>query len=75
MKKLLLIAAIAAMSVGCTSRTEFGECVGFGKDGADPKLVYRVNSTNVVIGVVAFEMIAPPIIVALDETYCPVGKL
>lgn len=70
--KYLLVAML--LLTGCTSKTEFGSCIGIGKEGEDPALIYKVSTTNVVVGVVFAEMIFPTIIVALDELYCPVGR-
>ena len=69
----LSIALLLIVLAGCTSRTEFGPCVGLGDD-KDPKLLYKVSVWNVFLGVIFFELIAPPIFVAVDQTFCPVGK-
>ena len=73
MSKLLLSVLIVIFFSGCTSKTEFGDCVGIGDD-KDPALVYKLNATNLVLAIVGWELIAPPIIVAVDETFCPVAK-
>ena len=73
MKKLIAILIASVMLAGCTTHTEFGACVGIGEK-QNPKLDYKVSATNLVIGIVFIEMIAPPVIVAVDEFYCPVGK-
>lgn len=57
---------------GCTSKTEFGDCIGL-DDEKNPDLVYDVSTNNIVTGVIFFQLIAPPVIVALEEFYCPVG--
>lgn len=73
MKTVLSLCVIALFLMGCTSRTEFGECVGLGED-KNPTLVYKLDAWNLVVGIVFFELIAPPVIVAVNETFCPVGK-
>jgi hypothetical protein len=73
MKRLLLIALACVALTGCTTRTEYGECVGLADD-KDPTLHYKVSAWNVFLGVVFIEAILPPIVVAVDDTFCPVGK-
>lgn len=58
---------------GCQSRTDLGPCVGV-NDPKDPALVYRVSTRNVIVGVIFIEVIVPPIVVALDELYCPISR-
>ena len=66
---------IAVMTVaGCTSKTEYGECIG-AFDDKTPGLIYKVSVWNVFLGVFFFELIAPPIYVIVDETLCPIGKV
>jgi hypothetical protein len=72
MKSLSVALLLALMLTGCVSRTDYGQCVGLG-DKKNPKLHYKVSANNLVVGIVFIELIAPPIIVATDEFYCPVG--
>lgn len=75
MKKLLLSLVMAASVSGCKSETEYGKCVGLGEEyREDPSLEYRPSIRNIIVGVVFFELVAPPVYVAIDEFYCPVGK-
>lgn len=71
MKALLLVLALALVS-GCVSRTEYGSCVGIYQK-RNPKLEYKLSARNLAVGIIFFELIAPPIVVAVDETYCPIG--
>jgi len=71
--KLIAATLAAAMLTGCASKTEFGDCVGLG-DKQKPDLTYKVSVRNLVVGIIFFELIAPPIYVAVDQLYCPVGK-
>jgi hypothetical protein len=73
MKKILLIALAAVLLAGCTSRTEYGQCVGL-SDDKDPALHYKVSIWNAFLSVVFVETIIVPIIVVVDEIECPVGK-
>jgi hypothetical protein len=73
MARVIAVVAMLAMLGACTSRTEFGKCVGLGQK-QDPTLEYQVSAWNVVMGIVFFEMLLPPIFVATDELYCPIGK-
>jgi hypothetical protein len=73
MKKLFAMVLCIGMLAGCTSHTEYGQCVGLGEK-QNPKLHYRVSGWNVAMGIIFVELIAPPIIVVTDETFCPVGN-
>lgn len=68
-----LLASSVLMLAGCESRTDYGKCVGLGEK-QNPKLEYKLSGRNIAVGVIFIELIAPPIIVATDETFCPVGK-
>ncbi len=65
---LVLVAATA-----CTSRTEFGDCIGIA-DERDPTLTYRLSVWNTLLGIFFVEMIVPPIVVLANETFCPESK-
>ena len=71
MKKIIALMLVVLLT-GCTSNTEFGPCVGIGED-KNPNLVYKVSAWNVVLGILFFELVLPPVFVAVDEFYCPVG--
>jgi hypothetical protein len=73
MKKVILVAAIALLSA-CTSKTEFGDCVG-AFDEKKPELTYKLSGWNTFVGVVFSELfLVPPIMVLVNETFCPVAK-
>jgi hypothetical protein len=74
MKNIILIVLFGLVLAGCESSTQFGSCVGLG-DKQNPKLEYKVSVLNLVVGILFVEMIIPPVIVAANETYCPVGKV
>lgn len=71
MKKIIVILAALALS-GCTSKTEFGECIGAFDDG-DPALQYKLSVWNTILGVVFVETIIVPVVVVADQIRCPVG--
>jgi hypothetical protein len=73
MKKILIVALAAMFLAGCTSRTEYGPCVGLGED-QNPALHYKVSVWNAFLGIVFVETVIVPIFVVVDETFCPVGK-
>ena len=79
MKKIssILVAAALTTSIlissGCTEETSFGPCVGL-DDEKNPDLVYNISTRNMILSVIFIETIFVPVIVALDETYCPVAK-
>jgi hypothetical protein len=72
MKTIAVLLSVALLA-GCTSKTEFGDCIGIADD-RDPTLTYKVSAWNAILGIFFFELIAPPVIVLVNETYCPVGK-
>ena len=73
--KSLILAAVAAVVLlsGFESRTNYGSCVGVG-DHQQKNLEYKLSARNLIVGVVFFELVAPPIIVLVNETYCPIGN-
>lgn len=73
MKKILLIALATIFLAGCTSRTEYGQCIGLGDD-KNPALHYKVSIWNAVLSIVFVETVIVPIIVVVDELECPIGK-
>lgn len=73
MKSILLACVVVMVLAGCTSSTEFGPCVGIGED-KNPALQYKLSANNLVWAILGFEIIAPPVIVAVNEIYCPVGR-
>ena len=73
MKKLLLIMLAVSALTGCTTRTDYGECVGVG-GSRDPALHYRLDTWNVLWAVIFFETAVVPLVVILDDAYCPVAK-
>lgn len=73
MKKTLIIALFCAILVGCTTRTEYGECIGIADD-KDPGLLYKLDAMNLALAIIFVETIIIPIKVAVDQTMCPVAK-
>jgi hypothetical protein len=57
---------------GCTSRTEFGNCIGL-MEPQKPGLEYKLSIINLVVAVALVETIIVPIVVAATEVSCPVG--
>lgn len=74
MKKALLILLAVMVLAGCTSRTEYGDCVGINDSDRDPALRYKIDVWNVILGVIFVETVIVPAFVVIDQTYCPVGK-
>ena len=68
----LLVAATALLSA-CTTRTQYGECIGIGDD-KKPDLEYKLDVWNTFLGIAFFETLFTPIVVLANEAYCPVGK-
>jgi hypothetical protein len=73
MRRIATLLALCFVLGGCTTRTDYGPCIGIADD-KDPNLVYKVSAWNVVVGIVFMGLIAPPVFVLVDEFYCPVGR-
>jgi hypothetical protein len=70
--KTILFALILFLS-SCIDKTEHGDCVGIW-DEKNSGLVYKPSINNIVAGILFFEFVLPPVEVAIDKFYCPVGK-
>lgn len=70
--KIIAIVLLLVLLAGCTSKTEFGDCIG-AFDDKDPHLVYHASAWNIFLAIIGVQFIAPPIFVIADETLCPVG--
>lgn len=73
MKKLLVLIVAAVLLGGCTTRTEYGECIGLGESG-QKDLHYKLSAWNLAMGVIFVETLVVPVVVAANELSCPVGK-
>jgi hypothetical protein len=77
-KNVLFLAALAFLAA-CDSEVTLPDsksypCVGaFAEEDRLPNLRYRASTTNIVVGLAFVETVFVPVIVLLDETYCPVG--
>ena len=71
MKWLVLV---VALSTGCRSETEYGECVGLDPQERKPDLVYKVSVRNAIWSFLAIETIIAPVLWATDFAFCPVAK-
>ena len=72
MKRILAVMLFAAL-VGCTSRTEFGPCIG-AFDDRDPMLTYKVSILNTVLAILFVETVIVPVWAVVDGALCPIGK-
>jgi hypothetical protein len=73
MNKIILCALVAILAAGCTTRTEYGECIGVLQD-KKPDLEYKLSGWNTFLAVIFSETIVVPIVVVADDFQCPVGK-
>jgi len=64
---------LAISTIGCTSKTEFGECIGLTED-KNPKLEYKYNTLNLILALVFVETLVVPAVVILEELQCPIGE-
>ncbi len=71
--KSAIVALFLLCLVGCESETAHGQCVGV-SDDKDPNLTYKVSVRNAVLSVIFVELVFPPIVMLVNETYCPVSK-
>lgn len=68
-----LVLTLCLFVSACTTKTEYGDCIGIGDD-RNPNLIYKIDTTNAVLGVVFFEMVLPPIYWLADDFFCPIGR-
>ena len=80
MKKFLMILPLFLLTackseVTLPNETQPVQCVGFNSlDQKDSTIVYKISAQNLVVAIIFSELIAPPVIVALDELWCPVAR-
>ena len=72
MKRTVAAALMALTLAGCAQHTEYGDCIG-AFDDKRPELVYKLSVRNLVMGVLFFQLVVPPVVVLASETLCPVG--
>lgn len=72
MRNILIILALLSLA-GCNTSTQYGPCIG-AFDEKDPKKIYKLDEWNLVMAIIFFEVIAPPVVVVANETFCPVGN-
>lgn len=73
MKKIIAVSMLIALLSGCTSHTEYGECIGV-MDDKKPDLEYKLSVWNTVLAVVFAETIIVPVVTVASDISCPVGK-
>jgi len=72
MKKFLLILSLL-LTISCTTRTEFGECIG-AFDEKQPDLIYKMSYWNLAMGIIFIETVVVPLVTVGDDLICPIGK-
>lgn len=73
---LTLLAACQSERTIATRAHPDGEeiaCVGISQKGKQPGIDYDLSVRNTIVGVIFFEMVAPPIMVLHHETFCPIA--
>ena len=70
--KLIAILLVASALAGCTSKNEYGECIG-AFDEKKPGVEYKLSAWNTVLAVIFSETIIVPVIVIANETRCPIN--
>lgn len=73
MKRAIIALCAAALLAGCTTRTEYGPCIGVLETG-DPSLRYNLSAWNLVLAFIFSETIVVPVVVLIESTRCPVGQ-
>lgn len=71
-----LVLALTLFSTACKSTVVLDgktyDYVGyFADEDRVANLHYRANTRNILVGAVFFQMVAPPVVVVLNEFYCP----
>ena len=70
---LLSVTALAGCDESKTIENKVVPCVG-AFDEKDPNYVYKMSGWNVAMAIVFSELIVPPIVVLVDETFCPIRR-
>lgn len=65
----MLIATL--LLAGCEGSRHGVPCIGF-PEKEKPGVEYEISTRNVIVGVVFFETVWVPVVVALKEVKCPV---
>jgi hypothetical protein len=68
--KAIIVMLLILLSA-CTTQTEYGKCVGI-NDAQKPNLVYKASGWNIAMSIIFFETVFVPIVVVMDDLYCPV---
>lgn len=71
MKNLILI-GILVFFTGCTTRTQYGRCIGFA-DTPDQALEYELSWWNAFVAGLFAESIIVPLYTVAYEIKCPIG--
>lgn len=71
MKYIAILLMVSALA-GCTSKNEFGECIG-AFDDKKPGVEYKISVWNTVLAVIFVETIFTPVIVVANEARCPIN--
>lgn len=72
MKKVIALVVLATALSGCTSKNEFGNCIG-AFDDKKPGVEYKLSTWNTVLAVIFSETIIVPVLVIANETRCPIN--
>jgi hypothetical protein len=72
MKNIIALLVLAASLSACTSKTQYGDCIGVLQE-KKPNLTYELSVWNTVLAVVFSETIVVPIVVVANQHSCPVG--
>lgn len=72
MKRHLTCLLAVALMVGCTSKNEYGDCIG-AFDDKKPGVEYKLSIWNTFLAVVFVETVVVPIVVVANKTRCPAG--
>lgn len=66
-----------ALLAGCVDEVKLSDgktypCVG-AFEKKNPKLDYNLSAQNLIVGLIFFEIVVPPVVVLVDQTFCPVS--
>lgn len=74
MRRLTCLLLLLAFSLfACEEATQYGPCIG-ANDQRSPDFYYKLSTNNVVMAIIFVETVYVPIVVVLDELYCPVAR-
>lgn len=73
MKNYIVMLLICMSLIGCTGKTQYGECVGL-MDEHNIELKYSVSVWNAFVAILFSETLVVPVYTLAKQIQCPTGR-